>query len=149
MCYTGDIFHSLKCNCREELENALRLIQEKGGMLVYPEEGGRGVGVLNKIRIYRRQEQGADTVEANHLEKFPNDLRTYDYLKDIFFHFQMTQIRLITSNPEKVMACYNAGVSVLEEVKLPSTINEYNRNYLKTKMEKNNHNFKYEFSQNR
>ena len=101
MCYTGDIFHSLNCDCREELENALRLIQREGGMLIYPEEEGRGIGVLNKIKIYELQNNGADTVEAQHLADFPNDLRTFDYLKDVFDHYAITKIKLITNNPQK------------------------------------------------
>ena len=79
---------------------------------------------------------------------FPNDLRTYDYLKDVFFHFGITAINLITNNPEKAIACYDSGVSVLEVVKLPSTITEHNRDYLKTKMQKSGHNFSVEFTEN-
>ncbi|BBM86384.1 GTP cyclohydrolase II RibA [Candidatus Uabimicrobium amorphum] len=146
MCYTGDIFHSLRCNCREELENSLKVINEEGGILIYSQQSGRGIGALNKIKVYEHQKKGADTVEAQHLENFPNDLRTYDYLKDVFFHFGITQIKLITSNPTKVVACKNAGVAVVQTVKLLSTINEHNRDYLKTKMEKNHHNFQAEFS---
>lgn len=148
MCYTGDIFHSLKCDCREELENALKLINCEGGMLIYPEEEGRGIGILNKIRIYQFQETGADTVEAQHLGRFPNDLRTYDYLKDVFFHFGFTSIRLITNNPDKTIACYDAGVSISEVVKLPSTVTDQNQGYLKAKMLKSGHNFKPEFTNN-
>ncbi|WP_372365139.1 GTP cyclohydrolase II [Candidatus Uabimicrobium sp. HlEnr_7] len=146
MCYTGDIFHSLRCNCREELENSLKVIHKKGGILIYSQQSGRGIGALNKIKVYEHQKNGVDTVEAQYLENFPNDLRTYNYLKDVFFHFDITQIRLITSNPAKVVACQNAGVAVVETVKLLSTVNEYNRDYLKTKMEKNNHNFQQELS---
>ena len=148
MCYTGDIFHSLKCDCREELENALKLVNERGGMLIYPEEEGRGIGILNKIRIYQFQDRGADTVEAQYLGHFPNDLRNYDYLKDVFFYFGITAINLITNNPEKVIACYDSGVSVLEVIKVTSTITEYNRGYLKTKMQKSGHDFSVEFATN-
>ncbi|MFA6919011.1 MAG: GTP cyclohydrolase II RibA [Patescibacteria group bacterium] len=145
MCYTGDIFHSLKCDCREELQNALKMINEQGGMLIYPEEEGRGIGILNKIKIYQFQDEGADTVDAQHLGYFPNDLRTYDYLKDVFFRYRLTVIRLITNNSDKAMACYDAGVSVSEIVKLPSTVTDQNRSYLETKMRKSGHNFKPEF----
>lgn len=146
MCYTGDIFHSLKCDCREELQNALKLVNQEGGMLIYPEEEGRGIGILNKIRIYQFQEAGADTIDAQHLGHFPNDLRTYDYLKDVFFHFGFTVIRLITNNPDKTVACYDAGVSISEVVKLSSTVTDHNRGYLETKMRKSGHNFKPEFA---
>ncbi|MBU3955898.1 hypothetical protein KJ633_05505, partial [bacterium] len=76
----------------------LRLVNERGGMLIYPEEEGRGIGILNKIRIYQFQDRGADTIEAQYLGHFPNDLRIYDYLKDVFFHFGITAINLITNN---------------------------------------------------
>ena len=146
MCYTGDIFHSLRCNCREELEKSLTRIQDSGGILIYSQDSGRGIGALNKIKVYQHQKNGADTVEAQYLENFPNDLRTYDYLKDVFSHFAITKIKLITSNPVKVSACQNAGVVVVETIKILSTVNEHNRDYLKTKMDKNNHNFHQEFS---
>ncbi|NJK71498.1 GTP cyclohydrolase II RibA [Candidatus Gracilibacteria bacterium] len=147
ICYTGDIFHSLKCDCREELDNALRLIQREGGILLYPEEEGRGIGILNKIKIYEFQNNGADTVEAQHLGNFPNDLRNYDYLKDVFDYFKLTNIRLITNNPLKTKACFESGVNVTKVIKLPSTINKYNKGYLETKMRKNGHNFQFEFGQ--
>jgi len=144
MCYTGDIFHSLKCDCKEELENALILIQEKGGMLIYPEEEGRGIGILNKINVYRHQHRGLDTVDAQYAEDFPNDLRDYSYLRDIFRHYGLKNIKLITNNPKKSEACFKAGVHVSEIVKLPVSVNKHNRNYLQTKMDKNGHDFKSE-----
>lgn len=148
MCYTGDIFHSQKCDCREELQNAMKMINEKGGMIIYPEEEGRGVGILNKIKIYQHQERGADTVEAQYLCNFPNDLRDYDYLKDVFRYYGITEIRLITNNPDKTIACYDAGVVVVETIKLTSTLNKHNKRYLETKMRKNGHNFRLEFDLN-
>ena len=141
MCYTGDIFHSLKCDCREELENALRYIQSEGGMLIYALEEGRGIGVLNKITVYKSQHEGYDTVDAQYINGHPNDLRNYDYLKDILEHYRVSVGRLITNNPQKELAFEMAGVSLQDSIRLPSTVNDYNRGYLETKMVKNNHNF--------
>jgi len=139
MCYTGDIFHSLKCDCREEFANALKMIQSNTGILIYPEEEGRGIGVLNKISVYQHQFQGLDTVEAQYADHFPNDLRTYDYLKDIFRHYDVSTVKLISNNPDKSDACFEAGVYVEENIFLPSTVTPHNEQYLKTKNEKSRH----------
>lgn len=147
MCYTGDIFSSKRCDCREELENALRLIAERGGILIYPEEEGRGIGILQKIKIYNSQQvDGFDTFDAQYVNHFPNDLRNYDYLRDVLRHYSIDTIDLITNNPEKVVAAEMSGVKVRKTVKLPSTINDYNKNYLQTKMKKSGHNFAVEFA---
>ena len=147
MCYTGDIFTSKRCDCREELENALRLINERGGILIYPEEEGRGIGILQKIKIYNSQQiDGFDTLDAQYVNHFPNDLRNYDYLRDIFRHYNIGTIDLITNNPEKVVAAEMSGVKVRKTVKLPSTVNDHNKNYLQTKMKKSGHNFTMEFT---
>lgn len=146
MCYTGDIFASKRCDCREELENALRAIKEKGGLLIYPEEEGRGIGILQKINIYNSQQiDGLDTFDAQYANHFPNDLRDYDYLRDIFRHYKIKTIDLITNNPEKVIAADMSGVRVRKTIKLPSTVNEYNKDYLQTKMRRSGHNFAMEF----
>ncbi len=148
MCYTGDIFASRRCDCREELENALRMINKRGGMLIYPEEEGRGIGVLQKIRIYNSQQiDGFDTFDAQYVNHFPNDLRDYDYLRDIFRHYKISNIDLITNNPEKVVAVEMSGVRVRKVIKLPSTVTKYNRGYLHTKMERSGHNFEVEFKE--
>ena len=147
MCYTGDIFSSKRCDCREELENALRLIAERGGILTYPEEEGRGIGILQKIKIYNSQQvDGFDTFDAQYVNHFPNDLRNYDYLRDVLRHYSIDTIDLITNNPEKVVAAEMSGVKVRKTVKLPSTVNDYNKDYLQTKMKKSGHNFKVEFA---
>lgn len=147
MCYTGDIFHSKRCDCREELEKALELINHHGGILIYPEEEGRGIGILNKLAIYNSQQvDGYDTYDAQYVNSFPNDLRSYNYLKDIFSHFDIKQLHLITNNPAKELAIEKSGVGLLETVKIESTVNEYNRDYLMTKMNKSGHNFNQEFN---
>lgn len=146
MCYTGDIFASKRCDCREELENALKLISRLGGLLIYPEEEGRGIGILQKIKIYNSQQvDGFDTFDAQYVNHFPNDLRDYDYLRDIFRHYKIDTIDLITNNPEKTKAAEMSGVIVRETVKLPATVNDYNRGYLQTKMKRSGHNFNIEF----
>lgn len=147
MCYTGDIFASKRCDCREELEKALRLISERGGVLIYPEEEGRGIGILQKITIYNSQQvDGFDTFDAQYANHFPNDLRNYDYLRDVFRHYKISTIDLITNNPEKVIAAEMSGVKVREMIKLPSTVTAYNKNYLQTKMKRSGHNFAMEFN---
>lgn len=113
--------------------------------MIYPEEEGRGIGILNKITIYNSQHAGHDTVDAQYINNFPNDLRNYDYLKDIFDVYNVDKIRLITNNPQKEIAVEIAGRELLETVKIESTVNEYNRSYLMTKMTKNDHNFSKEF----
>lgn len=147
MCYTGDIFNSKRCDCREELENALRMISERGGLLIYPEEEGRGIGILQKIKIYNSQQiDGFDTFDAQYINHFPNDLRDYDYLRDIFRHYKIDSIDLITNNPEKVIAADMSGVKIRDILKLASTVNEYNENYLRTKMNRSGHDFTIEFN---
>ena len=141
MCFTGDIFHSRKCDCREELENALHYIQKEGGIFIYALEEGRGTGVLNKIAVYNSQHQGYDTVDAQYINRHPNDLRNYNYLKDILEHYGITEAKVITNNPLKVVGFETAGVHVVDTIKLESTVNEYNKNYLLTKMVKNGHDF--------
>ncbi len=146
MCHTGDIFGSLKCDCGDELKNALELIASKAdGILIYTPEEGRDIGVLNKIRVYKSQSEGYDTVEAQYMNHHPNDLRNYDYIKDIFNHFSTKRIKLITNNPEKKFRFEIAGVEVTEVVKLRSSVNPHNEQYLRTKMHKNGHDFSLEF----
>lgn len=139
MCYTGDIFNPIKCDCREQLTEATKLIAKKGGMLIYPEEEGRGVGILHKLKIYDNQHNGMDTVDANYAENFPNDIRTYDYLQDIFNHYDIFRANIITNNPKKIKAFFNNGIFVNKTIQIASTVNSHNEFYLRTKMAKNNH----------
>lgn len=147
MCHTGDIFGSLKCDCGDELQNALEFIaKSKDGMLIYTPEEGRDIGVLNKIKVYKSQIEGYDTVDAQYVNHYPNDLRNYDYIKDIFEHFNLRKTRLISNNPEKKLQFEIAGVEVAEVVKLASSVNPHNEHYLRTKMTKNGHDFSLEFN---
>ena len=112
-CLTGDVFHSLRCDCRAQLEIALGGIAHEGrGMLIYELQEGRGIGLLNKLRAYELQDQGADTVEANEQLGFDSDLRSYLLPGAILRYFGLKAVRLLSNNPEKVEAVENAGVSV-------------------------------------
>jgi GTP cyclohydrolase II len=139
-CLTGDVFHSLRCDCRAQLEIALKRIAEEGrGLLIYEHQEGRGIGLLNKLRAYELQDQGADTVEANEQLGFDSDLRSYALPGAILQHFGLRAVRLLSNNPEKVEAVEKAGVSVAERVPCLATVLETREAYLKTKRDKMGH----------
>ena len=116
-CLTGDVFHSLRCDCRAQLEMSLqRIAEEERGMLIYEHQEGRGIGLLNKLRAYELQDQGADTVEANERLGFEVDLRSYQLPGAILRYFDLDKIRLLSNNPEKVEAVERAGVAVKERI---------------------------------
>jgi len=138
-CLTGDVFHSLRCDCRAQLEMALKKISEEGrGLLIYEHQEGRGIGLLNKLRAYELQDQGADTVEANQQLGFESDLRSYDLPGEILRYFDVTAVRLLSNNPEKVAAVERAGVAVTERVPCQVTT-DTTQTYLRTKKEKMGH----------
>jgi GTP cyclohydrolase II len=139
-CLTGDVFHSLRCDCRAQLELALETIAREGrGLLVYENQEGRGIGLLNKLRAYELQDQGADTVEANEQLGFLADLRGYEAPAAVVRYFGLRTVRLMSNNPEKVQALEKAGVSVAERV--PSIVEplDSTADYLRTKREKMGH----------
>ena len=139
-CLTGDVFHSLRCDCRGQLELAIAAIAEEGrGLLIYENQEGRGIGLLNKLRAYELQDQGADTVEANQQLGFQADLRAYALAGAILRYFGLTAVRLMSNNPEKIQALERAGVRVTERV--PSIVPpiESTEDYLRTKREKLGH----------
>jgi len=139
-CLTGDVFHSLRCDCRAQLEIALESIAGEGrGLLIYECQEGRGIGLLNKLRAYELQDQGADTVEANHRLGFDSDLRRYALPGLILQHFGLGAIRLLSNNPEKVEAVENAGVRVAERVPCVAEALDSRKSYLLTKKEKMGH----------
>jgi GTP cyclohydrolase II len=139
-CLTGDVFHSLRCDCRAQLELSLRLIAGEGrGLIVYEHQEGRGIGLLNKLRAYELQDQGADTVEANQRLGFEPDLRSYELPGDILRYFGLTRVRLLSNNPEKVDAVERAGVRVVERVPCLVDASESAEAYLRTKKEKMGH----------
>jgi 3,4-dihydroxy 2-butanone 4-phosphate synthase/GTP cyclohydrolase II len=137
-CLTGDIFHSLKCDCGNQLESALQMIDEKGyGALVYlREHEGRGIGLLNKLKAYVLQDAGQDTVEANISLGFEPDLRDYGVGAQILLDLGFNKINLITNNPTKIVGLEGYGLEVQERVSLKPEIQEFNKNYMQTKKEK-------------
>ena len=139
-CLTGDVFHSLRCDCRAQLEIALNMIAEEGrGLLIYEHQEGRGIGLLNKLRAYELQDHGADTVEANERLGFDSDLRHYEIPGAVLQYFELRAIRLMSNNPEKVEAVENAGVQVVERVPCLADVLETREAYLRTKREKMGH----------
>lgn len=141
-CLTGDVFHSLRCDCRAQLELALTKIGEAGrGLLIYEHQEGRGIGLLNKLRAYELQDGGADTVEANELLGFEADLRSYELPGEIVRFFGLKAVRLLSNNPEKVAALENAGVAVVERIPCIVEPQEDAEDYLRTKQAKMGHLF--------
>jgi GTP cyclohydrolase II len=139
-CLTGDVFHSLRCDCRAQLEISLRSIAQEGrGLIVYEHQEGRGIGLLNKLRAYELQDQGADTVEANERLGFDSDLRSYELPGAILQYFGLKAIRLLSNNPQKVEAVERAGVAVVERVPCLADVLETRESYLRTKKEKMGH----------
>jgi len=139
-CLTGDVFHSLRCDCRMQLEFALERIAEEGrGLLIYEHQEGRGIGLLNKLRAYELQDQGADTVEANEQLGFEADLRNYELPAAILRHFRVGAVRLMTNNPDKFNALESAGIRVVERVPVVIEPTESTEEYLRTKKEKLGH----------
>lgn len=139
-CLTGDVFHSLRCDCRAQLEIALHAIaRENRGLLIYENQEGRGIGLLNKLRAYELQDQGADTVEANRQLGFDNDLRSYQLPGAILQYFGLPAVRLLSNNPEKVEAVEQAGVRVAERIPCVADMVDTREAYLRTKKEKMGH----------
>lgn len=140
-CLTGDIFHSLRCDCGDQLEAALRMINEEGqGVLLYIlGHEGRGIGLLNKLRAYELQENGRDTVQANNELGFPADLRDYGMGAQILADLGLSSIRLMTNNPKKIIGLEGYGLKIVERVPLEVKPTEYNIHYLQTKKDKMDH----------
>ena len=139
-CLTGDVFHSLRCDCGEQLEQALTLVgTEERGVLLYMAQEGRGIGLLDKLRAYELQEQGMDTVEANLALGFPADSRDYGIGYQILADLGLTTVRLLTNNPRKMEGAEAYGLTVIEQVPIEVPPNLENRRYLQTKREKLGH----------
>ena len=136
-CLTGDTLGSLKCDCGEQLDAALDAVAEQGGMVIYHRQEGRNIGLLNKVNAYALQDQGLDTVAANHQLGFAADERTYDAVEFILEHMGIEQIRLLTNNPKKLESL--SSVEIVERVPLVIKANPYNVDYLKVKKEKMGH----------
>ena len=140
-CLTGDVFGSLRCDCGGQLHKALEIIEEaKIGVLIYLFQEGRGIGILNKIRAYKLQEAGMDTVEANLHLGFGADLRNYGFGAQILKILGVKKMRLITNNPKKIKALSGFGLEIVERVPITAEVTEENRAYLLTKKNKLGHN---------
>jgi GTP cyclohydrolase II len=141
-CLTGDVFHSLRCDCRSQLELALdQIVREGRGLLIYEHQEGRGIGLLNKLRAYELQDEGLDTVQANEQLGFEADLRDYALPAAILRYFQIREVRLLSNNPEKVAALEKAGIKVVERAPIIAPPLETTADYLRTKRDKMGHLF--------
>src|SRR3954465_6940433 len=139
-CLTGDVFHSLRCDCGEQLEQALAQIEAEGtGVLLYMAQEGRGIGLINKLRAYELQEQGLDTVEANLELGFPADARDYGIGNQILADLGLTTLRILTNNPKKLVGIDGFGLTVVEQVPIEVSPNAENRGYLTVKRDKLGH----------
>lgn len=139
-CLTGDALFSLRCDCGFQLESALSAIAQAGrGAVLYLRQEGRGIGLGNKIRAYALQDQGSDTVEANHQLGFPADAREYDLAVKLLRELGLTRIRLMTNNPRKLDALQRDGIEIAERVPVESGRNPHNEAYLRAKAEKLGH----------
>ena len=139
-CLTGDVFGSIKCDCGSQLRKAMELIEAEGrGAIVYQQQEGRGIGIINKIRAYALQDNGADTVEANERLGFAIDARNYQQCAEILFDLGLCKVRVMSNNPEKIRALEAAGLQVVARVPLEVESKEPAAHYLKTKKEKLGH----------
>jgi 3,4-dihydroxy 2-butanone 4-phosphate synthase/GTP cyclohydrolase II len=139
-CLTGDVFHSLRCDCGEQLESALSMIEREGeGVLLYLSQEGRGIGLLNKLRAYRLQEEGLDTVEANLRLGLPADLRDYGIGAQILGDLGLSSIRILTNNPKKISGLAGYGLRVSDQIPIEHVANPHNEAYLRAKRDKLGH----------
>jgi 3,4-dihydroxy 2-butanone 4-phosphate synthase/GTP cyclohydrolase II len=139
-CLTGDVFHSLRCDCGEQLESALSMIEREGrGVLLYLSQEGRGIGLLNKLRAYKLQEEGLDTVDANLRLGLPADLRDYGIGAQILSDLGLTSIRILTNNPKKISGMAGYGLSVTDQIPIQHVANPHNEAYLRAKRDRLGH----------
>jgi GTP cyclohydrolase II len=133
-CLTGDVFHSIKCDCGPQLQRSMELIEKEGrGVIVYQQQEGRGIGIINKIRAYALQDQGADTIEANRMLGLESDLRNYEQCVEIIKDLGLKKIKVLSNNPEKIEAMRAGGLEVVERVSLEFKPSKYTKDYLRTK----------------
>jgi GTP cyclohydrolase II len=141
-CLTGDVFGSMRCDCRQQLELAMQMISDEGaGILLYEQQEGRGIGLMAKLQAYELQDRGFDTIEANEELGFDADYRQYALPAEALKQLGVREVRLISNNPDKVAALENAGIKVVERVSADVEPYEHSENYLRTKKEKMGHLF--------
>ena len=139
-CLTGDVFGSIKCDCGPQLQKAMELIEAEGrGAIVYQQQEGRGIGIINKIRAYALQDEGADTVEANERLGFEVDSREYQQCAEILFDLGLCKVRVLSNNPDKIHALEEAGLQVVERVPIEVESQEPAAHYMRTKKERMGH----------
>ncbi len=138
-CITGDIFHSTKCDCGDQLDYALQAISKEWGILIYLNQEWRDIGLVNKIRAYALQDQWYDTIEANEKLNLPVDNRNYKIVKEILNELQIKSIRLMTNNPDKIEQLQKLWIIITWRIPIIADINIHSEKYLKTKKEKMNH----------
>lgn len=139
-CLTGDVFGSIKCDCGPQLHRAMEMIQAEGrGAIVYQQQEGRGIGIINKIRAYALQDEGADTVEANEKLGFAVDAREYRQCAEILFDLGLCKVRVISNNPDKLRALEEAGLQIVERIPIEVPAEEPAAHYLRVKKEKMGH----------
>lgn len=139
-CLTGDVFRSIKCDCGPQLNKAMEMIEAAGrGAIVYQQQEGRGIGIINKIRAYSLQDQGADTVEANEALGFAIDARNYQQCAEILFDLGLCKVRVMSNNPDKLNALERAGLVIVERIPIEVETEAPAAHYLKTKKEKLGH----------
>jgi 3,4-dihydroxy 2-butanone 4-phosphate synthase/GTP cyclohydrolase II len=139
-CLTGDVFGSIKCDCGPQLHAAMDMIEQEGrGAIVYQQQEGRGIGIINKIRAYALQDEGADTVEANEKLGFAVDARTYQQCAEILFDLGLCKVKVISNNPDKLKALEEAGLTIVERIPIEIKAEEPAAHYLRVKKEKLGH----------
>lgn len=139
-CLTGESFCSLRCDCRDQLESSMRMIGQAGrGIIIYLRQEGRGIGLGNKVKAYALQDQGLDTIEANHQLGFDSDERNYHMAVSILKYFDIRSLLLITNNPEKIRDLKEHGIVIIQRVPIEITPNKYSCKYLRTKRDKAGH----------
>lgn len=138
-CITGDVFHSQKCDCGQQLQKSMKMIAEHKGMLVYLRQEGRGIGIINKLKAYKFQEKGMDTIQANEALGFEPDYRNYKLAASILKSLGITKVRLITNNPDKISDLKQEEIEVVERIPIIIDANSNSKEYLKTKEERMGH----------
>jgi GTP cyclohydrolase II len=138
-CLTGDLFGSIRCDCGEQLAASMKYIEDHGGVLIYLRQEGRGIGLVNKLKAYNLQDQGMDTIRANHALGFHTDERTYEDAIAILKYLGIAKVNLLTNNPDKLDAFQNTGIDIIERIPLTAEPRPENRHYLATKKDAMGH----------